>query len=116
MFNHQREMIIGLLKQHRLWRKGGWGIRCTWGLRVQDQSVMAYTDFESRVIDFNTEECKTDEDYRDTVLHEIAHVKIKRGGHDLAWARKAISIGCDKHDVIRHLVGEHPELLEESNG
>lgn len=41
-------------------------------------------------------EVRTDDNVRNTILHEIAHAIVGSGhGHDSVWRRKAIEIGCD---------------------
>ena len=39
---------------------------------------------------------RSDDNVRNTILHEIAHALVGPGhGHDYVWRRKAIEIGCD---------------------
>jgi hypothetical protein len=39
---------------------------------------------------------RSDDNVRNTILHEIAHALVGRGhGHNRIWKRKALEIGCD---------------------
>lgn len=39
---------------------------------------------------------RSDDNVRNTILHEIAHALVGPGhGHDSVWRRKALAIGCD---------------------
>ncbi|VGO22819.1 SprT family zinc-dependent metalloprotease [Pontiella sulfatireligans] len=46
-------------------------------------------------IAFSLAQAGSDEDIRDTILHEIAHALVgKRHNHDAVWKAKAMEIGC----------------------
>jgi predicted SprT family Zn-dependent metalloprotease len=46
-------------------------------------------------ISFELARNATDEDIRDTILHEIAHALAgKKHNHDAVWKKKALEIGC----------------------
>ena len=46
-------------------------------------------------LSFNLAQNGSDEDIRDTILHEIAHALVgKKHNHDTVWKEKAIEIGC----------------------
>ena len=59
---------------------------------------------------------RTEDNVKNTILHEIAHALVGRGhGHDHVWRAKAIEIGCtgdrcysDKVDIASKYVGECP--------
>ena len=71
------------------------------------------TRFSDKVISFSRYYIATasDEDMRDTILHEIAHALVpptrgangQRDSHGPQWRRKAISIGCTGRRCLQQL-------------
>lgn len=73
------------------------------GLIIEGSQCMAHTDFEYKTITILSG--LSDEDLEQTILHEIAHIKMGRGGHGRGWVAKAHELGC----TLEHLA---PYMLE----
>ncbi len=83
------EMAEGLLRQHRL---TGWRVELDMAKRRA--GVCRFAD---KVIGLSAPITRvhTEEEVRDTVLHEIAHALVGPAhGHDAVWRRTAVAIGC----------------------
>ncbi len=85
------ELVNHLMREHRLIPK--------WIFRFDRSKVrFGKCDYTNRVISLSRYlvELNSEQEVRDTVLHEIAHALAPRGaGHGEAWRTVARSIGCN---------------------
>lgn len=83
-----------LMKQHGL-PELGWNFefdraRQRFGLTSHSKQLITMSRELTRL--------NSEQQVRDTILHEIAHALVGRGhGHDDVWRSKAMSIGCNGH-------------------
>jgi hypothetical protein len=72
------------------------------GLVVEGHKTMANVCFELKTICIANN--LSDEEFEQTMLHEIMHIKCRKGGHGLAWMRKALKLGCKLEHIAPYLV------------
>lgn len=84
-------LALDLMTYHGLIQQG-W--KFSWSKRKRVAGLCSYN---TRTLEFSTviSLAGSQEDFKDTVLHEIAHALVGSGeGHGPIWKAKAISIGC----------------------
>lgn len=69
-----------------------------WGFQFDGaKKTFGVTWYKRKIISLSKTLTELNEEshVRDTILHEIAHALVPRGGHSREWRRKAIEIGCN---------------------
>ena len=90
------QLATGLMARHGLKK---WEFRFDHGTRRA-----GCCNYRDRLISisFNHAQSGSDDDIRDTILHEIAHALVgRRHHHDAVWQAKAHEIGCSGHRTHR---------------
>lgn len=85
-------IALDLMTYHGL-RQAGW--KFAWTTSKRTAGLCTYG---TRTLSFSQHfaNAGTEDDFRDTILHEIAHALVGVShGHDHVWKAKAISIGCN---------------------
>ena len=87
-----QRLAVQLLERHGLFQQG-------WVFRFDNAvSRFGVTHHRKQVISLsrNLTSLNTEDEVRDTLLHEIDHALVGIGhGHDRVWKRKALEIGCN---------------------
>ncbi len=96
--NYADMMLRGrcLLDAHGLrdWRFDVQNLR-NMNLYVHDYYGICFLETKTIVVDWHSSR-----NFRQTVLHEIAHALLGRPGHDRDWLRVAAQVGC----TFKHLL------------
>ena len=94
-----QDLCIALMQQYNLTSQTGWSF--SWIKSLSCAGKCRYNRNASRqyyggIIKLSVEitQIHSDEEVRDTILHEIAHGLTPGHHHDYVWQRKATEIGC----------------------
>jgi predicted SprT family Zn-dependent metalloprotease len=83
-----KQMAENLIQKHKVYYNFKYNNRLT--------TSFGNCNYDTRTILLNPKLVKinSEQDVRDTILHEIAHALNPRQGHNKNWKRTAVEIGC----------------------
>ena len=93
-----KKLCIELMEKYGLTTASGWSFKWIRSQRAAGRCLckrkgFQYSGGEIQLSDFITSVHSEDE-VKNTILHEIAHALTPGHGHDYVWKMKAMSIGC----------------------
>lgn len=110
--NEAKKLANELLAQHGLTALG-------WGFEYDNAKRRAGAcKYRPKLITLSREITllRTEQNVRNTILHEIAHALCPKQGHNKVWRKKAIEIGCDGKRCYSDVVNEGKYIATCPNG